>query len=237
MGTMTYRVKDLPYDMQPRTQVRYRGIEKVQPEVLLAVLLRTGVHGRNVLEIAHDLLQRFGSLEALSIATWQSIVAKGIPGIGEVAAMVLAAAFELERRAVNGNRKSILKELHCASDVAELLFDSCQAVGQETFFVIPVDGRNKMLTEPIAMVKGRRHAVDFDMGQIFEAALKYSSDRIIVAHNHPSGDPSPSSIDLSQTRRMLEAAKVLDVEIVDHVIIGNGSTKWFSIAESGMIAF
>jgi len=234
---MTYRVKDLPYEMQPRSQVRYKGIEKVGPEVLLAVLLRTGVRGRNVLETAQDLLQSFGSLEALSKATWQAIKAKKIAGVGEVAAMVIASAFELERRAADHQHKIVLRELHGISDVVDVLYDGCRKMDQETFFVLPLTEDNKILTEPIVLAQGKRHGVDFDIGKVFEVAVRFSSDKIVVAHNHPSGDARPSSMDLILTRRLIDASKILGVQVVDHIIIGNDRNRCFSIRDSGLVTF
>jgi len=234
---MTHRVKDLPYEMQPRAQVRYLGIDKVRADVLLAVLLRTGVPGRNALETAQDLLQSFGSLEALSDATWQAIRAKRVAGVGEVASMVIACAFELQRRAVDAQHKIILKELHCVSDVEDVIYESCRKLTQETVFVLPLDNANKMLSSPVAIAKGWRCGVDFDIGKIFETSLRYSSAKFILVHNHPSGDPRPSSEDLVITRRILEAARIIGIEVVDHIIIGGENERSFSIAESGLVSF
>lgn len=234
---MAYRVKDLPEEVQPRTQVKALGVGKVSSDVLLAVLLRTGVHGRNVMEVAHDLLCAFGSLEALSSASWQSIVAKHVPGVGEVAAMVVASAFELERRVSTIGEMKLLCELHSAADVARVLYQYSRGMGQEAMFVLPVDAKNKMLSAPVTVALGCRHGVDFEVGQVFEAILRYSTNRAVIAHNHPSGDPKPSTMDLMQTRKILEGAKILNVAIVDHVIVGNDPSVFYSICESGLIAF
>ena len=234
------RIADLPRGLQPREQLKGVGAANVADDVLLAVILRAGVPGLNVAEAARRLLSEFGSLERLAKATAGEIVARKVPGIGETKALQIVAALELGRRA---SYQELAKtqgadvRISSTQDVATLLQPLVYGSMQERFFVILLGPRNKVLGQPREIAKGQRDAVGLATNLVFEQPMKEGARAIVVAHNHPSGDPEPSEEDVELTRKLVEAGQLLNIPVLDHVILGRPSAEHagcFSLAASGM---
>lgn len=229
------RIEDLPRDLQPREILSKVGARNVADDVLLSVILRIGVPGANVVETARRLLVAFGTLDNIAKATANEIVAKKIPGIGKVKALEIIAAIEFGRRC---SYSELLKDkqdkrIESSQDVYNLLMPLVYGSKQEHFFVILLGPRNKVLGSPIEIAKGQRDEVALQPNLVFEMALKEGARSVIVAHNHPSGDPEPSDEDIEITRKLFDAGKLLNVPVLDHIIIGNPSSEhagFFSIA-------
>lgn len=232
------RMRDLPIGQQPRELVDRLGADHVPDEVLLAVILRTGLPRKNVLELARELLDRYGSLTELARAPLEELV--GIPGLGRVKAQTLRCALELARRLtrdITPDRPVI----RTPSDAASLLRETVRLEEVENFYVLLLDTRHRLIGQPRRVTKGILDASLVHPREVFRDAVRAGSAAVLLAHNHPSGDPAPSGEDLQITRRLVEAGKLMDIDVLDHVILGrpdgNESARFLSLRESGLIAF
>jgi len=236
-GYRALRIEDLPQDLKPRERLKKVGAKNVSDDTLLAVILRVGVVGANAVETAKRLIVEFGTLDALAAVSSQENVARKIPGIGETKALQIVAAMELGRRcsylslmrAKDGGGKYI----RTTEDAYDLLLPLVYGSRQEHFYVILLGPRNKVLAQPIEIAKGQRDEVALQPNLVFERPMREGAKAIVVAHNHPSGDPMPSEGDLELNAKLLEASKLLNIQILDHVIIGvpsNGNSGFFSMA-------
>lgn len=239
-----FRIEDLPKGLRPRELLDSVGPHHVGDDVLLAVILRIGVAGANAIDTARRLLVAFGSLDTLSAATCQEIVAKKIPGIGKTKALEIIASLELGRRCSyaellkkkNGGQKYV----KTSSDAYDLLLPEVYGCKQERFFVIMLGPRNKFIAPLIEIAKGQRDEVALQPNLVFERPMKDGAMAIIVAHNHPSGDPEPSEVDVEMTRNLIAAGRVMNIPVLDHIIIGvpsEGNSGFFSISASGIVDF
>ena len=235
-------VKELPLAMQPREEFQRRGAENVPDEILLAILLRSGVPGKNVAELARDLLRRYNGLANLSKSDFEELRGLRIKGLGPVKCMELAAALEIGRRAAQHaqaprQESSAIRE---PEGVYRLLSPLARALQQEIFWVLLLDTKNKLIGQPVETTRGLLDTSPVHPREVFSKAVRYSAASVILAHNHPSGDPTPSKEDIDITRRLIEAARILGIRVVDHLIVGKPtpSTPGFvSLREKNLVAF
>jgi len=207
------RIKDLPKVERPREKLVAKGAENLKDSELLAILLRTGKAGKNVIEIASQILTKHSKKRLLQM-TYQDLVK--IDGIDSAKATTLLAAFELAKRALEVD-DSNLPVISTPKDVVAQLTE-LRHNKREHFVVLYLNARNQLVhKETISM--GTLNANLVHPREVFEPALKHSAAGIMVAHNHPSGDPKPSEDDLEITKRLAEAGKMMGVELLDHVII------------------
>lgn len=244
VGYRALRIEDLPEDLQPRELLRKVGPRHVGDDTLLAIILRIGVPGANAVETAKRLLLAFGSLDRLAKASCGEIVAKKIPGVGPTKAIQIVASLELGRRcsylelmrAKDGGDKYV----RTSEDLYDLLLPEVYGSKQESFFVVLLGPRNKVLSEPIEVAKGQRDEVGLQPNLIFEHPLKEGAKAIVVAHNHPSGDPMPSDGDVEMTQKLVDAGRLMNIPLLDHLILGapsEGHSGFFSMAASGLVTF
>ena len=209
----TMKIKDLPKIDRPREKLEKYGPERLSDSELLAILLRTGKTGKNVIEIASQILTKHSKRRLLQM-TYQDLVK--ISGIDSAKATTLLAAFELSKRAMEVNDTN-LPTINDAKDAVAQLTD-LRDLKKEHFVVLYLNAKNQLVhKETISM--GTLNANLVHPREVFEPALKYSAANIMIAHNHPSGDPKPSEDDLEITKRLVEAGKMMGVELLDHVII------------------
>lgn len=183
---------------------------------LLAIILNTGTRAVSALGLADALLARFGSLKALSDASVEELCA--LHGIGQAKAVRLAAAFELALRI--GGRASCQAPLICsAEDVAGLLQSEMRALDREEFRCLLLDTKNRLIETHTVSI-GHLSGALVHPREVFKAAIRRSSAALIVVHNHPSGDPTPSPEDIGVTRRLHQAGELLGIELLDHVVLG-----------------
>ncbi len=234
------RIKDLPPDLQPREMLERFGPGNVPDAVLLAVLLRTGMQKKNVLDLAVELLQRHRSLAELSRASLQELAA--VKSIKKVKALTLLAAFELGRRMRDEGLRDA-ESVRTPADVERLVRPLADRSGVEVFWVLPLNKRNRMITRlPVEVSRGILDANLVHQREVFEQAVRTGSAAVVLSHNHPSGDPSPSAEDLALTRKMVEAGRMLDIRVLDHVIVGRpaaagGTAGFCSLREAGLVNF
>ncbi len=223
-----YRITDLLIDERPRERLEKSGPEALSKAELLAILLRVGVTGQNSVQLAQKILDELGGLVGIQKASFSQVC--NIHGVGRAKAAQLKAAIELGIRLKKENPD--LSAAVCSpEDAAELVRYEMQALVQENLWVILLDTRNrKMGIEKIYV--GSLNASMVRVGELFRAALQRSAAGIILVHNHPSGDPAPSPEDVALTRAAIQAGKLLDVEVLDHLVIGHNC--FVSMKEKGL---
>lgn len=217
---MSLTIHDLAPGERPREKLAERGAAALSDAELLAILLRTGIPGANAIEVARQLLQRYGSLGGLSRCTVAEMAR--IKGIGPAKAVQLAAAFGLGSRLA---RESLARaELSEPESVYALLGPEMRALHRESLRVVLLDSRSRLIRiEEISL--GSLDESIAHPREILRPALLYSAAAFTLVHNHPSGDPTPSSADHRLTQRVREAARLLMIDFHDHIIIGAPETR------------
>lgn len=221
------KIKDLPKSDRPREKLVAKGAENLKDSELLAILLRTGKAGKNVIEIASQILSKYSKKRLLQM-TYQDLVKIG--GIDSAKATTLLAAFELSKRAIEVNDTN-LPTIVTPKDVVAQLTD-LRHNKREHFVALYLNARNQLVHKETISI-GTLNANLVHPREVFEPALKHSAAGIMVAHNHPSGDPRPSGDDLGVTKRLAETGKIMGIDILDHVIIAANNN--FSFKENHLI--
>lgn len=221
-------LRDMAAQDRPRERLRQVGPGAVSTSELLAIVLRTGTGGENVLRLAERLLAEFGSLPGLSRASITELM--HVKGVGEAKASEVKAALELGRRLM-ASAPEERPLVSSPSDAANLLMSEMMFLEQEHLRLILLDTRNGVLQTPTIYVGSLNTSV-VRIGELFRAALKANAAAMIVVHNHPSGDPAPSPEDIQVTRKLVEAGKLMDIEVLDHIVIGH--QKFVSLKERGL---
>ena len=226
-------IREMPQDERPREKLETHGAKALSDAELVAILLRSGFKGKNVLDLARELLQRHGPLAELSRCTLDEL--KEIRGIKRDKALHLFAAFELGQRLV---RESLSKQkLDSPELVYELLRGEMRMLPKESLRVLMLDTRYR-LKRMEEISKGSLNESIAHPRDVFHPAVAARAHAVIVVHNHPSGDASPSQTDHSLTRRLAEAAELLQIKLLDHIIIGapsEGNPGYFSFKEAGVL--
>jgi DNA repair protein RadC len=229
----TLRIHELPDEDRPREKLLKNGASTLSESELIAILLRTGTVGANAIDVARELLTRYQSLTSLSRRGAKELAE--IKGIGPAKALQLAAAFELGKRLAQESPSR--GKLDSPELIYELLGPEMRMLSKESLRAVLLDTRFRLLrVEEIAL--GSISECVAHPREIFRPALIHSAFAVILAHNHPSGDPSPSAADIQMSRRMAEAAKILQIRLLDHVIIGApapGRAPFYSFKEAGVL--
>ncbi len=227
-----YRVglKDLPAAERPRERLLHAGAENLKDSELLAIILRTGGRSGNVLDVANRLLVDFRGLAGIKAASVPEL--RRHDGVGQVKAIELHAAFELGRRLM-GLNPGDRPQIRSPQDIANLLKGEMGALGQEHLKVLLLNTKNQVIASP-DVYRGSLNTVGVRVGEIFREAIRQNSNALILVHNHPSGDPTPSPEDVALTRQVAEAGSLLDLELLDHVVIGSGDPGFVSLKERGL---
>ena len=232
------RIKDLPGHRRPRELALESGVENVPDEVLVAILLRAGIRGQSVIDLARQLLDRHhGALDRLAQSGHDEL--RAIKGIGPVKALELRAAFELGRRASQKNAP-LPPLVRDPSQVLALLAEKASRLDQEVVWVLPLDQKYRLRRAPVEVTKGILNASLSHPREVFREAIRMAAAAVIVAHNHPSGDPTPSAEDLATTRQLIETGKVVGIQVLDHIIIGGNRPlppPYVSLREAGLMDF
>ena len=221
-------IPELPAQERPRERLRDQGAAALSNSELLAIILRTGVRSENVLTMASRLLGKCGGLPGLARASFQELSRQH--GVGEAKAAQVKAALEMGRRLTSlqpGERATVSSP----QDVERLFLGEMSEFEQEHFRVLLLDTRNR-LTGVSEVYKGNVNASIIRMAEVFRDAVRQNCPSIIAVHNHPSGDPSPSSEDVEVTRQMISTGKLLDIELLDHIVIGREGSV--SLRERGL---
>lgn len=225
---VTYRISDLPAAERPRERLISAGADKLGESELLAILLRVGVAGRSAVQLGQHLLERFGGLAGIHRAPFEDLVAE--KGIGQAKAAQIKAAIELGRRLHNtpAEERTIINN---PAQAADLVKYDMQALEHEEMRAILLDTRNQVL-EIREIYRGSVNTAQVRAADVFKPAVRRNATALIVVHNHPSGDPTPSPDDVAVTRELIKAGELIDVKVLDHIVIGRG--RHVSMKERGL---
>ena len=229
-------LKDLPQQERPQERLERLGAHALADRELLAMIIRSGTRQMDVLALADELLKSAGSLSGL--LRWDTSDFQRIKGIGKVKALQLSTQTEIAKRMIRGERNQdiILDE---PQKVWDYLFPEVRSDTVEKVWVLCLDRKNKLIhAEPVT--SGTATSSLIHPREIFRPAIRWAASAIILAHNHPTGDPTPSHADLGVTQKMLEASKAVDIDMLDHVILGEpehcpNNLGYYSFSDSGLI--
>lgn len=226
------KISDIPKQNRPRERFLKLGPEALSDAELFAILLRTGTRGKkndkgelmpgeNVVEMSNRLINEYGMDKLLDCSLKEL---QEINGIGPAKAMQILTIAELQKR-INQSKHPI-KKITCAKDVFSLFHEKLKDEKQENFYVLLLNAKNQIIKEEL-ITKGILDASILHPREVFKPAIKNSANKIILIHNHPSGDPAPSVEDLAVTKQIEKAGEELQIKILDHVIIGkDGFWSW-----------
>jgi DNA repair protein RadC len=214
----------------PRERLLQLGEARLSDAECIAILLRTGARGERAEQVAQRLLRRFGGLPGLAVASVREVA--GEPGVGPVRAAALCAAFGLARRLTEAQLRPGTP-VQGGGDVARIVRDSARGSRRENFFVVLLDRRHRVLSLQIVGT-GSVDAVAVHPREVFSPAIRDGAAAVVAAHNHPSGDPTPSAEDRLVTERLRQVGELVGIELLDHVVVG--SDRYYSFADEAFFA-
>lgn len=223
-----YRITDLSTSDRPRERLAALGAEALSNAELVAILLRSGIVGQNALELAQHLLADAGGLAGLHRMSYLELRRRR--GIGQAKAAQLKAAIEFGRRLAASTPED-RPLVQSPDQAAALILYEMGALEREQLKVLLLDTRNRLM-QIVEVYRGSLNTSLIRVGEIFRDAVRANAAAVIVAHNHPSGDPSPSAEDVAVTKAMVEAGKLLDIEVLDHLVIGQN--RYVSMKAKGL---
>ena len=223
-----YRIMDLAESERPRERLEHLGAQSLSNAELIAILLRVGVPGENAVQVGQRLLQNFGGISGLHRASFEEVCAQH--GLAKAKTAQIKAAIELGRRMTLVSPED-QPSINSPADAANLVQYEMGVLEQEELRVIVLNTRNRVLKIE-TIYRGSLNSSQVRVGELFKAAIRINAAAIIVVHNHPSGDPTPSPDDVAITRAMTEAGQLLDVQVLDHLVIGQG--RFISLKERGL---
>ncbi len=223
-----YRITDLHEDDRPRERLASLGPQALSNAELIAILLRVGVKGENAVQVGQRLLNKFGGIAGIHRAPFDELIAQH--AIGEAKAAQIKAAIELGRRLTVESPEE-RATINSPADAAALVQYEMSGLEQEHLRIILLDRRNRVL-EIVELYRGSTSSAQVRVAEVFRDAIRKNASALIVVHNHPSGDPTPSPDDVALTRAIVQAGKMLDVDVLDHLVIGLG--RWVSLKERGL---
>ncbi|MBU1205652.1 MAG: DNA repair protein RadC [bacterium] len=225
----SFTVRDLPRSERPRERLQRFGPEALSAQELLALVIGRGIPKKSVLNIAQELLARFGNIKAISQATIEEL--SEIKGIGLAKAAQIKACFELGRREdLEPEFKNY--DIKDPEAVVKAIRTSIKDKAKEHFKLILLNPRNKIIGISTISI-GTLNASLVHPREVFKDAIVHSAASVVLAHNHPSGDPEPSEDDLKITKKLVDSGKILGIEVIDHIIIGKNN--FCSFKERGLI--
>lgn len=221
-------LQDLPADERPRERLQNYGAASLRSDELIAILLRTGFGGRDVMRVSLDLLDRFGGVGGLARASFDDLV--DVPGLGPAKAAELQAAIMLGIRATaaSDERRRLLNE---PDQVAAFLMKELSILDQEVVVVLSLDTR-LYFRKRTDVYRGSVHSTTVRYGELLRDPVRVNATAIVLVHNHPSGDPAPSAADVALTKGLREACKTLEIDFHDHLVIGGG--RYVSMRTAGL---
>ncbi|MGA9532531.1 MAG: DNA repair protein RadC [Anaerolineales bacterium] len=227
-GTEHYRITDLATQERPRERLTRLGPQALSNAELVAILLRSGIQGLNAVQLAQRILLEVGGLAGLQRATVENL--RRQRGLGLAKAAQLKAAIELGRRLAVATPEE-KPTIQSPEDAANLLLYEMGSLEQEHLRVLALDTRNRLL-KVVDVYRGSLNSSWIRIAEVFREPVRLNAAAIIIAHNHPSGDPSPSPEDVAVTKAIVQAGELLDIEVLDHLVIGQG--RFVSLKTKGL---
>ncbi|MBZ4687283.1 MAG: repair protein RadC [Clostridia bacterium] len=222
-------IKELPKDMRPRERMISNGPSALSNSELLAILLRTGNAGETAMDLASRILSSSGGLKQMAAISMEEL--SKFKGIGIAKAAQIIAAIELGRRIASTSEEARPK-ISCPEDVANLLLEEMRHLDREHFRCLSLNTKNYLLAIDSISI-GSLNSSIVHPREVFKKAVIRSAAGVILVHNHPSGDPTPSGEDISVTKRLVHAGETLGIDVLDHLIIGD--KRYISLKEKGII--
>jgi DNA repair protein RadC len=226
-------IREMPEQERPRERLVANGADALRNAELIAILLRTGMKGTSAVQIADQLLQRFGTLQELAMASLDDI--RKVKGIGRDKAIALKSAFTLAQR-MAAEIRAEAPLLDAPDRVAALLREDNRLYEVETFQIVLLNTRRRLLRVE-KLSQGTLDTLLVHPREVFRTAIAANAASLILVHNHPSGDPTPSEADIMVTRDLIRAGHLLKIEVVDHIILGRATDArpkdWMSLRELG----
>ncbi|WP_251942821.1 MULTISPECIES: RadC family protein [Staphylococcus] len=223
------RINELADYQKPKERMLNHGASELSHAELLAILINTGRKGYSSLDIAHELLRSVSNLKELKSLSLNDL--NQIKGVGVYKALTLKAAFELGERMHSGSVEEKV-QINSPKDVANYMMAKMEHLKQEQLVVLFLDAKNVVFKQKIIFI-GTLNSSIVHPREIFNEAIKQSSHSIILIHNHPSGEVTPSNEDIETTKRLIQCGAIIGIEILDHIIIGDH--QYLSLAEEGYI--
>ncbi len=220
---------NLPLAELPRERMIDKGIDALSNAELIAILLRTGSTGEPVIQLAHRVLGHVGGLRQFLDASLEELVK--VKGVGTAKAIQLLAGIELGRR-VAKTKPEERGVIRSPEDVSNLLMEDLRYLTQEHFVCLFLNTKNQVIAHSTVFI-GSLNSSIVHPREVFKEAIRKSSASVICLHNHPSGDPTPSKEDIEVTKRLIQAGQIIGIDVLDHVIIGDG--RYVSLKEKGLI--
>jgi DNA repair protein RadC len=215
------RIKDLPANERPRERLAAQGAEALKNSELIAILLRTGLPGFSAIQVAEQVLKKFTTLDNLSRATIEDL--RQVKGVGRDKAIALKSAFTLARRMAQEMRQES-PTLDAPELIADLLREDNRAYEVENFQVVLLNTRRRLIRVD-RISQGTLDTILVHPREVFKSAIAANAAAVVLVHNHPSGDPTPSEADIKVTRDLIRAGQLLKIEVLDHVIIGRATQE------------
>lgn len=222
-----YRITDMEAGERPRERLARYGSSHLSNTELLAILLRVGVEGENAVQMAERILNENRGLIGLYRTSYQELCKQH--GIGPAKAAQILSAIELGKRIALAD-KNTMRIIHGPQDVYDELVYDMLALDQEELRVFLLDTKNHIL-DIETVYRGSVNSSQVRIAEVFKGAIKQNAPSIIIVHNHPSGDPTPSPEDIALTRAINQTGKLLDIEVLDHIVIGH--KQFVSLKEKG----
>ena len=221
-------IRDLPVSERPRERLRDYGAPALSNAELIAIILRTGQRREGVVALATRLLSSYRGIVGLARVSFSELCNE--KGLGEAKAAQLKAALELGRR-LSSTQPEERVVVRSPADIANLMLTEMGILEQEHLRVVLLNQRNQVLAVP-EVYRGSVNTSLVRVAELFRQAVRQNCPAIVLVHNHPSGDPTPSADDIAMTKQAAEAGRLLDIEVLDHVIIGEG--RYLSLKEQGL---
>ncbi|AWB45726.1 hypothetical protein DCC85_17035 [Paenibacillus sp. CAA11] len=229
MESPSYLLRDIPHEERPRERMMRYGAGALSHAELLAILLRTGTRHESAVHVANRLLARSGGIR--NIVDFSVSELMQTKGIGEAKAIQLQAGIELGRRLAR-SAPTEATVIRSPRDAADILMEQLRYLQKEHFVCLFLNTKNHVIAQETLSI-GSLNASIVHPREVFRAAIKSSSAAVICAHNHPSGDPTPSQEDIQITRRLCEAGEIVGIDVLDHLVIGDGT--YVSLKEQGFM--
>lgn len=221
-------IRDMPIHLRPRERLIKDGPEFLSEIELLAILLGSGTGEASALELSAQVLSKFGGLKGLAAASCQEMTS--VRGVGPAKTALIQAALQLGRR-MSAQSAETRPAIHCPDDVVTLMMEEMRGLDREHFRALLLNTKNQVLyADRIAV--GTLSQSSVHPRELFKNAIKRSAAAVILVHNHPSGDPTPSKEDLDVTKRLARAGEIIGINVLDHVVIGDN--KFVSLKASGL---
>ena len=222
------KIKDMPNRLRPRERSLDVGFSNISDQELLAILLRNGYREHTSIDVAISLLNKYGSIANISKLEVDELCS--IKGIGKDKAVTILAAFELSRRGVSGNGEKII--IKSSKDASLVLEENLRGLSKEHFQILMLNTKNYLIGIETVSIGSHNSSIVHPI-ELFKTAIKKSAAAIILAHNHPSGDASPSQEDIEVTKRIKNGGNLLGIDVLDHIIIGENS--YYSFKEEKIL--